>query len=211
MIFAIFDAAIISLIAPVWRTENVVIRALNPEDTLVEENTMLREKIFSLEAELVSIQTGRRPESNIITAAVLTHPPQTPYDSIIIDAGLNESIGLDSEVYLPDGSAFGLVSEVFSKRARVKLFSTAGEETNAVLERGNVPVVLVGSGGGNFKIILPRDVVVEVGDKILNPYTDARLLAVVEEVVIGSTDSFQEVLARSPANIFTLRFVFVTR
>ena len=211
MTFSIFDATVISLVAPVWKMENAVIRTFNPQDTLIAENAMLRERIFSLEAELVSLQTGRRPESNMVTAAVLTHPPQTPYDSIIIDAGSNESIGLDSEVLLPDGSAFGVVSQVFAKQSRVKLYSTAGEETNAVLERGNVPVVLVGSGGGNFKIILPRDVVVMVGDRVLTPYTSARLLAVVEEIVIGSTDSFQEVLARSPANIFTLRFVFVTR
>ena len=90
------------------------------------------------------------------------------------------------------------------------LFSTNGRETNAVLERDSVPVVLVGRGGGSFKITLPRDVLVEKGDRILSPDITSRLLAAVEDISISSTDSFQEVLARSPINIFTVRFVFVT-
>ena len=146
----------------------------------------------------------------MVVAAVLTHPPQTPYDVIIIDAGSDESIILGSQVHLPEGPVLGVVSEVFPRRARVRLFSAAGEETNAVLERNNIPVVLVGTGGGNFKMILPRDIAVEKGDRILTANITSRLLAVVEEVSIQSTDSFKEVLAKSPTNIFTLRFVFVT-
>jgi len=34
-------------------------------------------------------------------------------------------------------------------------------------------------------------------------------LAVVEDIRLQPTDSFKEVLAKSPTNIFTLRFVFI--
>ena len=143
-------------------------------------------------------------------AAVLTRPPQTPYDVILIDVGSNASITSGSEVSLPEGPILGTVSEVFSKKAKVKLFSTSGEETNAILERGSVPVILVGRGGGNFKITLSRDITVEKGDRILSADVFSRLLAVVEDVSVNSTDSFKEILAKSPANLFSLRFVFVT-
>jgi len=142
-------------------------------------------------------------------ASVLTRPPQTPYDVIVIDAGLNESITIGSEVSLPEGPILGVVSEVFSKSAKVKLFSASGEETNAVLERNNVPVILIGIGGGNFRLALPRDIAIEKGDRILSSDIASRPLATVADVSVRPTDSFKEVLAKSPTNIFALRFVFV--
>lgn len=227
-IFSFFGAAIISMTAPVWKAENVIIQNLrngfaflNSQQTLVKENAALKEKLSSLKIELslsnkqaqenILLElAGRKQGSNTIIATVLTHPPQTPYDVIVIDAGDNESITLDSIVSLPEGPILGMVSEVFSKTAKVKLFSAAREETNAILERDNMPITLVGAGGGNFKLILPRDIAVERGDKILSADITARLLAIVEEISIRPTDSFKEVLAKSPANIFVLRFVFVT-
>ena len=103
----------------------------------------------------------------------------------------------------------GTVSEVFPKSAKVKLFSASGDETNAILERHNVPVTLIGAGGGNFRFELPRDMIVETGDRILSSDIAARHLATVGDVSVRPTDSFKEVLAKSPINIFALRFVFV--
>src|SRR3989339_757666 len=99
---------------------------------------------------------------------------------------------------LPEGPILGVVSEVFSKSAKVKLFSASGEETNAVLERNSVPVTLVGGGGGNFKLTLPRDIAIEKGDRILSPDITSRPLATVGEISVRPTDSFKEVLAKSP-------------
>ena len=229
VVFSFFEATIISIVSPVWQAENVIIRNLRngmaffgSQQALVEENAVLKEKLSSLEIKILSLSreqvqesallelVGRRSEPNMIAAAVLTHSPQTPYDTIIIDAGSNQSITLGSAVSLPEGSILGVVSEVFSKRARVKLLSTSGQETNAVLERDNVPVILVGTGGGNFKLVLPRDLAVERGDMILSAGITSRLLAIVEEISLRPTEPFKEVLARSPTNIFALRFVFVT-
>ncbi len=199
VVFYFFDSTVISILSPVWKAKNVIMTG-NEVLPILNQQTEVNRLL-----ELV----GRKQNINMVVAAVLTHPPQTPYDIIIIDAGSNESIAVGSEVSLPEGPILGVVSEVFSKRARIKLFSTSGEETNAILERNNVPVVLVGTGGGNFKLTLPRDTTVEKGDKILSPNIVPRLLAVVGEININSTDSFKEVLAKSPTNIFTIRFVFV--
>ena len=223
-----FDSGLISLISPLWRAENAVSRSLyngviffQSQRALVNENTTLKEKLSSLEIEILSLSKdrddrnrylellGRKQNSNMVLASVLTHPPQTPYDVIIIDLGLNESISSDSEVFLPEGPILGRVSEVFRKNAKVKLFSSAGEETSAVLERGDLPVTLVGVGAGNFKMTIPRDVEVQIGDRVLSLGVSSHLLAIVGEVSVSSTDSFKEVLARGPANIFALRFVFV--
>lgn len=182
---------------------------------------MLKEKLSSLQIEILSLSNdknqkdaflellGHRQNSEMLAATVLTRPPQTPYDVIVIDVGSDNSVTVGSEVSLPEGPIIGSVSEVFSKRARVELFSSSNKETNAILERNNIPVTLVGAGAGNFKLTLPRDIAVESGDRILSANIFSRLLAVVGEVSIHSTDSFKEVLAKSPENIFTIRFVFV--
>lgn len=193
----------------------------NSQKSLIAENTTLKEKINFLEAELFALSSeqkkedvllkllGRRGESDKIVAAVLTRPPQTPYDVITIDAGSNESVTVGSQVSLPEGPLIGAVSEVLSKSAKVKLFSSSGEETSAVLERNNVPIILVGIGGGNFRFKLPRDAAVEIGDRIISSDISMRHLATVGEVGIHPTDSFKEVSAKSPVNIFALRFIFI--
>lgn len=228
VVFSLLDMTVVSLASPVWRAENVIIRNfrngatfVSSQKALIEENTRLKERLSSLELDFLTISkeriqentllelVGRRREPNMVVAAVLTRPPQTPYDVIIIDAGFNESVMAGSKVSLPEGPALGIVSEVFSQSAKVKLFSASGEETNAVLERNEVPVTLVGTGGGNFRVTLPRDIAAEKGDRILSADMTSRLLAVVEEISVRPTDSFKEVLANSPTNIFSIRFVFV--
>lgn len=227
--FSFLDGIVISVAAPVWKGENIIVRNLRNGMTwfgsqrfLSEENRALKEELSSLELKSLSLseeQTqknillellGRKLESKAIVAAVLTHPTQTPYDIIVIDAGSDDSIVIDSEVFLPEGPILGKVSELFPRKAKVKLFSASGEKTNAVLERNNVPITLVGAGGGNFTLALPHDVAIEKGDKIFSAGIVPSLLATVWEISVKPTDSFKEVLANSPANIFTIRFVFVT-
>ncbi len=226
-VFSIFNEALVSLFSSAWRTESAITKNFGnlssffkSQRKLHDENTRLKERVLSLETELMSAvgaetrQTllelaGRRGSETELIATVLTHPPQSTYDTIIIDAGTDESLSVGSRIFLPEGVALGYVSEVFSNRARVTLFSADKIETPAVLERNNVAVTLIGTGAGNFKIIVPQDTAVEVGDRILSANISSRLLAVVGDVANEPTSSFKEVLAKSPANIFSIRFVLV--
>jgi|SRR3989338_3842356 len=186
IVFSFLGSTIVSLVSPVWEAENVIVSGEN-----------------------VTPVIDRRTKSGLIVATVLTYPPQTPYDIIIIDIGSNDSVVIGGEVSMSEGPLLGLVSEVFSRRAKVKLFSASGEETSAILERNDMPITLEGRGGGNFRISLPRDMEIEKGDRILSADISARLMAIVEDVTVQPTDAFKEVLAKSPTNIFALRFVFV--
>jgi len=227
--FYFFEGTILTAVSPVWRVEKPAGRMLanvgsffSSRNSLLKENLALKEKVYSLETEVSLLHSqqvqgndmlalaGRKSTPETIIASVLTHPPQTPHDILVIDSGSNDLIVPGQRVLLPDGPILGTVSEVFPRSAKVKLFSTVGEETNAALERGNIPVVLIGAGGGNFRISLPRDVEVKIGDRILSSDISSYLLAIVEDVSAAPTDSLQSVLVRSPVNVFTLRFVFVT-
>jgi len=227
-LFYFFGGFIIRVASPVWKAENAVTRSFrnigdffSTRKTLLAENASLKTKIESLEIEIASLHLGedrenvllglleRKPEGVSVTASVLTHPPQTPYDVLVLDAGSSDGVNIGDKVYLPEGPVLGLISDTFSKNSRLKLYSSSGESNPGILERGGVPIEILGQGGGNFKIILPRDTEVEIGDRILSAGIEADLLAVVEDIRLQPTDSFKEVLAKSPTNIFTLRFVFI--
>lgn len=226
--FSFSRGLMINLFSPLWRGENAVAVGFRnlatffrSKNSLIEENRILRDKLVSNELANMSLQTigeaensllsnfGRTNPNKFIAASVLVHPPQTPYDSLIIDAGAMDGVPLDAEVSLPEGPKIGAVTEVFSKSSRVKLYSSNGEETNAVLERGEVPVTLIGRGGGNFEIALPRDVAVEVGDKILSAHLSPTVIGVVGDIEMKPTDSFKKIIVRSVANIYSMRLVII--
>ncbi len=227
-IFSFLGGTIVAVVSPLWQAENAFSRVvkktwshLDSRQDLVDQNFDLKGRVGSLELEVASLKIsleqerafygllGRAPVSGEVVASVISRPPQSPYDVILVDAGSREGVTVGAHVYLPEGPALGLITETFTSSAKVKLFSTAGEKLDAVLERGSVPVVLEGRGAGNFRLKIPREVEVVAGDRIVSGDTGFSLLAVVEVVNVNSTDAFQEVLARSPLNIFSLRLVSI--
>lgn len=207
-----FDGLLISLVSPLWRAENSFSRKLNEfsrffktKQSLSVENVRLKERVSSLELEVSNLSINRTGDIGGILANVLTQPPQTPYDVLIID----RTVPVGSKIYLPEGALVGEVVESFSKSARVKLFTGSGDKTNAILERNNLPVVLEGVGAGSFRIEVPRETPVEAGDRIVSPDRGSQFMGVVESVKVTPTDSFKEILARSPINIFNLRSVII--
>lgn len=231
IVFYFLGGVIMRAASPLWMGENKITKSLRAgkeffrsKQSLISENTTLKERLASLELELSSRPPALNEDNALLSligrkakkgtglvASVLVRPPQTPYDIIVIDAGTDDGVVPDSEVALSEGPVLGMVLEVFKSSAKVKLFSSAGENTSAVLERFNLAVTLEGAGGGNFRIVVPRETPVEVGDRILSADVFSRLLAVVGEVEVKPTDSFKQILARSPANIFSIRFVEISK
>lgn len=230
IVSSFFDNLLIKIASPLWHAENGFSRSLGKSvdffrsrQTLIRENTALKDRVSSLEFEVSQLSLKRDEVDNLtsllgrtvrresIAASVLTHPPQSPYDLIVIDAGLYDGILIGARVTLPEGPEMGVVSEVFPTFSKVKLFSTGGEKTSAVLERHQMPVELEGMGGGNFKVVVPRETEVVVGDRILSASLSSSLVAVVEDVKVTPTDAFKEILAKSPANIFSIRYVSILK
>jgi cell shape-determining protein MreC len=233
--FSLSAGGFIRIFSPIWSGENAFGRVIRDtylfvetKNALIKQNQYLLDRINADEVLLASNGTavgnqnkllenlGRTPNRKGITAAILVHPPETPYDILIIDIGSDNGVVVGQEVSLPANPAsdgqepkVGVVSEVYKKQSRVELFSASGEKTNAVLERNSVPVVLLGRGGGNFEFSLPRDASVVVGDKILSADINHVLIGVVGDVEMEATDSFKKVLVVSVLNIYTENFVTV--
>lgn len=218
---------IVRVAAPLSHSENTLVRPFvstynffRSKQVLISENNLLKNRISSLEVELSVLSSrsryeellaslGRNNNVSSVIASVLVRPPESPYDLLVVDVGSRDGVSLGSKVSMPEGPELGVVTEVFSKQARVSLFSSNGVKTNAVLERHGVPVVLEGVGLGNFHMVVPREIDVVVGDKILSSSIGSDLVAVVGDVIVEPTSSSKKVLAQSPLNIFSVRFVEV--
>jgi cell shape-determining protein MreC len=218
---------ILSLTSRIWRAENtstrfvsLVLSSLKSKSKLQSENEKLQRELESYRIRFLSsdIQVNSESLSDLILGAdsyggivapVLVHPPRTAYDSLIVDVGLKDGLRVGSKVILPEGPLVGEVSEVFARQAKIKLYSTPGEKVDVIIANGGFASVLVGEGGGSFRLSIPRDQEILIGDKLISRHLDERLVAIVEDVTMKPTDSFKDVLARTPANIFNLRFVLI--
>ena len=208
LIYILYEISAVSMIKNIF---NGAIILFHDKSTLVLENAELKAKVISLETKvslleeaIVSEHEGKKQT----LAKVLSRPPDNPYDVFTVSIESGNTVKVGALAFLSNGLLVGKVSESSSKELKVKLFSTVDEKMPAILERNNVPVEIIGLGSGNFKIRVPRDISVEKEDKVL--FSDSRgLAAIVEDVEMKPTDSFKEVLAKSPANIFTIELVLI--
>ena len=100
------------------------------------------------------------------------------------------------------------------------LFSNPGEKTEVLVSLGrsssgeagkDIFMQVVGRGGGNFEMTLPRDLVLEKGTEVQLPGLAPRALAIVETILSDPRDAFQKALLVSPVNIQELKFVEIEK
>lgn len=152
-----------------------------------------------------SSATGTRT----ISARVLSSPPFSPYDTLIIDAGTYNGVSVNDTVVYDSTVVLGRVDTVTSTTARVELFSSPGIEQSVRIGTHNFLVSARGSGGGAFQMLVLKEEPVSRGDGVFLP--DGRLLARVDAVIQDETDAFALVSAVVPFNIFEIRDVTVER
>lgn len=163
---------------------------------LTEENDRLRAA-----ANAVSVSGG-------ITARVLGRPPQTHYDSLLIDRGTRD--GLSSEdLVVFEGVALGRVTSLGARSATVELFSSPGSEHDVLL--GNPPAISIarGLGGGAFELSVPQEVSVETGDTIRLPASESLVLGVVLGIMFEPNDISKVIRFSTPVSFAELDFVQV--
>ena len=175
------------------------------------ENQTDRANYNSVLAENISLKEilGRKDEkANMILSAILSKPNQSPYDTLVIDAGIKQSLQIGDIVFAFGNIPIGRVSDVYSNSSKVTLFSNRGEKTQAIVGKG-VFVELVGRGGGNFEMILPRDFILVKGDQVVLPGITSHIVGIIETILSDPRDPFIKALLVSPVNIQELKFVEV--
>ena len=183
---------------------------------IVQERDRLREENESLAAEVRALQTahdsakllfGTSTEQGII-GDVLSRPPFSLYDSLVINKGSDDRVAVSAIVTASGGVPVGTVESVSKNAARVSLFSSAKRETPGWIGASRTPVVLIGSGGGSFTASLPKDVPVKVDDYVY--VAPARIPIARVRRIDSNPSSPTQVLQLAPsANPFSITQVLV--
>lgn len=194
------------------------------KNTLLKEKDLLKNANFELESKLANYQSLANENQNLkellgrlgenhhyILGTILAKPNITLFDTLVLDIGEDKGVSVGDLVFAYGNIPLGKVSEVYAKTSKVTLFTNPGEKTNAVISSTNTYIDLIGRGGGNFEIILPRDFTLAEGENVLLPDLNNYLIAKVVSVISDARDSYQKALLISPVNIQELKFVQVRK
>ncbi len=169
-------------------------------NSLLDENNKLKDTLGRI---------GNK--KNFILGGILSKPNRSPYDTLIIDAGVNDGIFIGQKVFAFGNVPIGKIGDVYGDSATVILYSSPGEKTDVVVSGKDIFMQLIGRGGGNFEMILPRDFVIEKGTEVVLPGITSHTVATVATILSDPRDSYQKALLSSPVNIFELKSVEVEK
>lgn len=194
---------------------------LTPKEILIAENEKLKTElllkgsklldyeILRAENEFLKGLTMRHATSSRVIASVLKTPDQSPYDTILIDAGTDDSIKVGNFVYAAPHISIGVVEYTYKNSSLIKLYSSPGETYDVYIGENKVIGRALGRGGGNFEVILPHGSLVEENDTVTLPGIASEVFGVVESIKETEGGTFIRVLFKNPFSFDELRFVEV--
>jgi len=168
-------------------------------DILVKENEDLK------------AQLGRTESIARVMGRVLSKPPRSPYDTLVLDVGATDGLQKGDKVYLSGNVILGLITDVAPHTSVVSLFSTSGQKEESVLERTGATYEIEGRGGANFSVDVPKDADILWGDAFAYPDLSPALMGTVYYIDTESQSAFKTVYIRIPGNVFDSKWVFVQK
>lgn len=157
---------------------------------------------------LKEILGRKNPKMQLVLAVILAKPNQSLYDTLLIDAGSGQGIKNGDTVFALGDVPIGRVDRVSDNSAKVILFSSPGEKIQAsVSGQKNIYLELDGRGGGNFEMVLPKDLILQKGDQVVMPGINPYLLAITQTTISDPRDPLNKVLLTSPINVQEIKFV----
>lgn len=183
------------------------------KNELIEKNLAITNANFliSENEKLKEVLGRKKSQMNLVLGAILVRPNQSVYDTLLIDIGEDHGITQGSMVFALGNTPIGKISEVYKNSSKVILFSTPKENTDVIVSGPDVAMQIVGRGGGNFEMILPRDFEIKKGMTVQLPGIDSFFLAQVVTIISDPRDAYQKALLTSPVNIQHLKFVEVEK
>ena len=198
-----------------WKGNNDEISKLKQENAELKSKILILEPLEKENQELKTMMSNAPAEKKYILGAIISRPPQSPYDVLIIDAGSDSGVKEGMTATAFSNILLGYVTDVFSKTSKVKLVSFPGEETNAIIESVSlgtkISATAIGRGGGDMEIKIPSSLEVHSGDRIVTPGTYPLMLGIVEKAEINLSDPFQKIFFRLPVNLQELQWVMIEK
>jgi len=231
VVFALFrfvaPGAFLTVMAPVFfagsyvykNTSSVFVIFSNKQD-LYNENRALtlqngalinrNRALFARVDTLTTLIGTTTPRARGTVANVLARPMQSPYGTLIIDAGTMSKSAIGDVVTATGGVPIGAVKDVSPYVARVLLFSSPGVTTDAWVGTAHSPIALKGTGAGTFTASVPHQVNISNGDLVFVPGAPSFAIGRVVRIDAVTGEVMETLRIRPFVNIFSLSTVVVT-
>ena len=215
---------------PVWKVRDVVSNSLaNIPDFFASKNSLIAQ-VNSLQNQITSLQLkqadydaiskenddikntlGRSDTSlgNRILSRVLSKPPESPYDTFVLDIGTSSGVAVGDKVYISDTIIIGEIASVTGNTSVVNLFSKSGMTNALTLERTGATYQIVGQGGANMSVEVAKDADILWGDIFNYPDIKTSVVGSVYYIDQNPQSSFKTIFIRVPGNVFQTKWVFV--
>lgn len=188
-------------------------------EALLLENAALRLENEAAEKN-IRARAALGAQGNGIVASVVARPPESPYDALLLSRGAEDGVSVGMRVFaLSSGGAreeekrggvpVGTISSVTDRFSRALLFSAPGVSTYGWIGTENIPVTLLGQGGGAMRATLPRSVPVSVGDVVYAPGPEALPLGRVARIDEDASSPSLTLHVASLANLFSATWVML--
>jgi cell shape-determining protein MreC len=176
---------------------------------MLADRDMLYQENLALKAAL-----GRSANQPLLLAAVLMRPPETPYDTLMLDAGSDQGVVVGDQLSAGGEVVIGTVAQVYPTTARAVLYSAPGQSFSAVLTSGDaagVPITVTGQGGGSMLATVPAGTPAVVGESVVFPGVAGGFSGTISAVVAKTGDSFETLYLHLPVDPLALRFVEILK
>ena len=156
----------------------------------------------------VNVNIGTGPG---ILARVVSKPPQSPYDTFVLDIGTQDGASVGDKVYISDTVLIGEIAEASDKNSIVNLFSKSGLINGFVDERTGATYQVSGRGGANMSVEVPKDADILWGDTFSYPSLKTSIIGSVFYIDSSEQSSFKTVYLRVPGNVFQTEWMVDTK
>jgi len=182
---------------------------LNEVGTLRQTNGELATQLSILSEKNKTVSVDLAGEEQGVRAHVLVRPPVSAYDTLVLDRGSESDIRIDMYVYSNLGIPVGRISETGNKTARVTLFSAPDIKTQGWVGDNKFPIELVGIGGGAFKVEIPKEAPIEIGESVFITGSGATPVGTVILVTREPSSLVGSISIQPFVNLFSLTQVTV--
>ena len=198
-------------------------QTLRFKSSLVAENVQLSQQIQNLNAQYADYGELQKENQDLksvmdrssgmdfILSIIISKPPTSLYDTLLIDGGDAVGMQIGQSVYANGDVPIGTIAQVFPKSAPVELYSSPSEKIDARIDPLHIDVTLFGHGGGDLLVSVPHDLVVPENAIVVSKEINPHVLGKLEKIISDPRDSSQTLIFSSPVNINDLDFVEVAK
>lgn len=187
-------------------------KAQTSVESLQSENQVLQNENRALRAHLSDIShltaSSTLPTHQVI-AGVLSRPPLSPYDTLVLALPDGTSVKVGARVYGPGSVPIGTISETGHGSARVLLYSSPKSTVDGWIGEKRLPVILTGESAGSFSSTLSHESGVLVGDVLYLPGPGALPVGTVARISSDPSSTNDIVYIVPYVNIFSLTWVAI--